>query len=253
MSEYAVKRSQKNYLAVAATVCMLYGCAGSAPDYSPRTALVAQEARLSRFFDQEEAPERTQTILVPVCSSTVGTSPTGWTIDGGNWCVVACDKGGVGENRWVTDANEGRCLASTTRQPTALVSVQFNWADLTLNQPTVFSGFSRSFLNDTEWRCEEYRYRIDPENNTAFWDKVPDADLVYRFHRSGKLAIGPTAATAKPSGNWSVRTDDHVYFNQRRVFANAIDYGGGRFDDFITARQKKVCRYVREADLPGSA
>jgi hypothetical protein len=253
----AVTVSVKNYQASATALVLsgilLQGCAGSAPDYSPRTAAVAQEATLSKFFDQEEAPERTQTIVAPVCSSTVGASRTGWTIDGGNWCIVACDKDAVGEDRWLNDSAGNRCLATADRQPTSLVSVQYSRSDLSLNQPALFTGFSRSFLSDTEWSCVEYRYRVDPETNKAFWDRLAEADFVYRFHRSGKLAIGPTAATARPSGNWSVGADDHVYFNTRRVFTNAIDYGGGRFDDFITSDRKQVCRYVREADLPGQS
>ena len=232
---------------------LLQGCAGSAPDYSPRSAVVAQEARLEKFFDQQEAPERTQAIVVPVCSSTVGTTATGWAIDGGNWCVVACDKDAVGEDRWIKDNTGNRCLATANRQPTSLVSVQYGQTDLSLNQPALFTGFARSFLSDTEWRCVEYRYRVDPETNKAFWDKLAEADFVYRFHRSGKLAIGPSAETTRPSGNWSVGADDHVYFNTRRVFTNAIDYGGGRFDDFIAANRKQTCRYVREADPPGQS
>ena len=235
------------------TLALLQGCAGSAPDYTPRTAVVAQEAKLSRFFDVEESPERTQTIIAPVCSSTVGAPASGWSIDGGNWCVVACDQAGVGEDRWINDAQGNRCLATANPQPTTLVSVEFTWSDLSMKQPTLFSGFSRSFLSDTQWSCSEFRYRVDPENNKAFWDKVADGDFVYRFHRSGKLVIGATESNAKPSGNWTVREGDQVYFNQRRVFATAIDYGGGRFDDFISPNTKQVCKYVSEADVPASS
>ncbi len=235
------------------TLTLLQACAGSAPDYSPRTAIVAQEARLSRFFDVAEAPERTQTIIVPVCSSTAGTPLTGWSIDGGNWCVVACDQAGIGESRWINDSQGNRCLATTNPQPTTLVKVQYTRSDLSLKQSGLFSGFSRSFLSDTQWSCSEYRFRIDAENNTAFWDKVADGDFMYRFHRDGKLVIGATERSAKPSGNWSVRDDDQVYFNQRRVFETAIDYGGGRFDDFISSDTKQVCKFVREADLPSGS
>lgn len=236
---------------IAITVGALQACAGSAPDYTPRNPLIAQEAKLAQFFDTEEAPERTQIIVAPLCGSAAGNPKSGWGIDVGNWCIVPCDNAGIGGSRWMTDATGNRCLVASERSPTTPVAAEFSWSDLSLNQPALFAGFSRSFLSDTEWNCKEYRYRRDPESSVAFWDELEDSAVLYRFHRDGKLVIGTTQKDAKPSGRWSVREDDRVYFNQREVFKHAIDYGGGRFDDFISSKEKQVCRFVREADEVG--
>lgn len=237
-----------NAAAVAAAL-LLQACAGSPPDYSPRTAATAQEASLTQYFDQEQPPDRSQLIKAPICSTTVGTPASGWAIDGGEWCVIACDSESVGESRWV-DVGGSRCLATPQRQPATLVTVPYTPADLSLDQPAVFSGFSRSFLTDTEWSCKEFKYRVDPESRLGFWEELNGVSLQYRFHRDGRLVIGKDRGGAKPSGSWEVQRGDQVFFNGRPVFTHAIDYGGGRFDDFITSRTKQVCRFVQEADPP---
>lgn len=234
------------YSAIA--IVVLQACAGSAPDYTPRNPLRAQEAKLAQFFDKEEAPERTQTVIAPLCGSDAGGPKSGWGIDGGNWCIVACGIAGVGDAGWMTDASGNRCLVAAGRAPPSAVTAQFSWADLSLNQPALFKGFSRSFLSDTEWNCKEFRYRIDPQSKVAFWDELDDSSVLYRFHRDSKLVIGKDLKSAKPSGSWSVRENNRIFFNQREVFKHAIDYGGGRFDDFISTKEKQVCRFVREAD-----
>jgi hypothetical protein len=228
------------------SISVLQSCAGSAPDYTPRNPLRAQEAKLAQFFDKEELPERSSSIVVPLCGGAVGTPRTGWSIDQGNWCVVPCDSAGVGEARWLSDSDGNRCMAAADRSPESLVTSEFGWSDLSLVQPAVFTGLSRSFLSGTEWACKEFRYQVDSQSRVGFWDEVPEGALVYRFYHGGKLVIGAHTSSARPSGNWSVREGDRVFFNQREVFRHAIDYGGGRFDDFITTRQKQVCRFVED-------
>lgn len=231
---------------------LAYGCAGSAPDYQARTVGgPGQELKLVGLLDHSEGPlpgENSQKIVVPVCSSTVGQSDTGWAIDGGNWCVVPCSDP-VSEARWSVSKEGSKCFSTPESGATNQVEVDLTWTDLALGQSGVFNGLSRSFLSDTEWHCKEYSFLIDRDNRQGFWNELPRNTIIYRFHRDGKLLTGRSLSLMKLSGSWQVNSQKQVYFNSTEVFKNAIDYGGGRFDNFKTATNKQVCRFVREADL----
>lgn len=234
---------------------LLQGCAGSAPDFERRTLGGSnQEARLAAFIN--EAPvtaagsARNLKIDVPLCSSTVGHPTDGWAIDAGNWCVVSCKQAGIKDSRWVSGTDGKQCLATPVTGATSRVKIAFAWSDLALEQQDAFDGLSRSFLNDTEWLCKEFDYLIDPDTNKGFWSELASAAIIYRFHQNGKLSTGKVSGPMKLGGTWSVNQQEQVFFNSTQVFKHAIDYGGGRFDNFKSATKKQVCRYVRDADIP---
>ncbi len=236
------------------TCILLTGCAGSLADYSARTSGgPSLESRLEPIIgtgsDKPELLREARQINAPVCSSTVPGSATGWSIDGGNWCVVACDKGipRDAESRWLVGADRNRCL-TTASGATELTQVELDWSDLNLEGLAVFGGFGRSFLADTQWRCEVFSYQVDPATMNGFWAQRTEDNIVYRFHADGRLVIGRTLASMKLAGSWRVDAGNQVYFNSKKVFNSAVDYGGGRFDDFQNARLKQVCRFVSEAD-----
>lgn len=228
------------------------GCAGSAPDYGARTAGGPdQELKLAGLLDQSEGTEpmqSSQKIVVPVCSSTVGQSETGWAIDGGNWCVVPCNDV-VTEARWSVSKEGSKCFSTPGSGATKQVEVDLMWTDLALDQSSVFNGLSKAFLSDTEWHCKEYSFLIDRNTRQGFWNELPRNTIIYRFHRDGKLLTGHSLGLMKLSGSWHVNSKKQVYFNSTEVFKYAIDYGGGRFDNFKSATNKQVCRFVREAEL----
>lgn len=231
---------------------LISGCAGSAPDYQARTVGgPGQEAKLVGLFDRLEPVsqnEKSRNIIVPLCSSTVAKPETGWAIDGGDWCVVPCNRPAV-QARWVIGSDGSRCLSASATTTTTQVEVDFNAADLSLQQSGLFKGLSNSFLSDTEWHCKEYDYLIDPDTRLGFWNELESGRVVYRFHRDGKLLTGRAPGLMNLSGSWRVSADGQVLFNSSEVFKYAIDYGGGRFDNFSSATNKQVCRYVREAGL----
>ena len=236
-------------------LALLCGCAGSAPDFAQRTTDGAsQEAKLANLFAQPLASgapvKRLLKIDVPVCSSTAGEPAGGWSIDAGEWCVVPCDQGATTQSRWVTGQSGNRCLATPVSTPATRVTVDFDWSDLSLSEQTLFDGLSRSFLSDTEWKCEAFTYLIDPDTGKGFWSASEDGNRIYRFFRNGRLLTGQSLEKMRVSGSWSVNAEEQVFFNSREVFSHAIDYGGGRFDSFESATAKQVCRYVREAEPP---
>lgn len=236
-------------------VAVLQACAGSAPDFQRRTPGGAnQEAKLAAFIRQSPAAEtgnsKNRQIDVPLCSSTAGHPVGGWAIDAGDWCVVSCRQAGITESRWVAGTDGKQCLAAPVTAATSRVTIGFSWSDLSLQQQDTFDGLSRSFLSDTEWHCKEFDYLIDPDTNKGFWSELESAAVIYRFHRSGKLLTGRASGAMKLGGSWSVNSQEQVFFNSAQVFKYAIDYGGGRFDNFKTTTKKQVCRYVSEADLP---
>lgn len=237
-------------------ITLIQGCAGSAPDFERRTlGGASQEAKLASLLDPLSTATEVQSggamrINVPLCSSTAGHPSGGWAIDAGDWCVVSCKQAGNTGARWVDGVDGNRCLAASVTGATSRVEIDFNWSDLTLDKQSTFDGMSRSFLSDTEWHCNEFNYLIDPATNNGFWSEIAGGAAIYRFHRNGKLSTGRSLGLMKLGGTWSVNAQDQVFFNSTQVFKNAIDYGGGRFDNFVTTTRKQVCRYVREADVP---
>ena len=234
---------------------LIYGCAGSAPDFAQRTrGGASQEAKLATFLDQPPVSglivQRSLQIDAPLCSSTAGKPVGGWSIDAGDWCVVSCDQGATAQSRWVTGESGSRCLAAPVSDPATRVTVDFDWSDLSLSELTLFDGLSRSFLSDTEWHCEAFTYLIDPDTGKGFWTASEQDNRIYRFYRGGRLLTGRTLGQMRLSGSWSVNSEEQVFFNSREVFKHAIDYGGGRFDSFESATTKQVCRYVSEAEPP---
>ena len=244
----------KSTIGVTALV-LVYGCAGSPPDFAQRTSGgVSQEAKLASFLDQPPAStsaiQRSIQIDVPVCSSAAAKPVGGWSIDAGDWCVVPCEQSATTESLWVTGESGSRCLATPVRDTTNLARVDFAWSDLSLAELTLFDGLSQAFLSDTEWHCEVFTYLIDPDTDKGFWTASDQGNRIYRFFRSGRLLTGQSLAEMRLSGSWSVNSEEQVFFNSREVFKYAIDYGGGRFDSFESATSKQVCRYFSEAEPP---
>ena len=233
-------------------VCLMtfiVGCAGSPPDFSQRTAAaVDKQYQLAEWLSADETESSVGLINAPVCSSTVGHPQTGWAIDGGGWCVVACPvKSAQGTlNQWVNTDNGLRCFA-TDVAATQLVKVEFKQQSWQLEQQKLFTGFDRSFVSDTEWTCTEQEYQIDPETRQGFWVDIGVGDT-YRFYSDGVLMVARAGAPLKLAGNWRGKQGSGVIANDREVFRFAVNYGGGRFDEFRTATRKQLCRFK---DNPG--
>jgi len=229
------------------------GCAGSAPDFSDRTQqATARQNQLAAWLSEDVKDTSVSSILAPVCSSTVGHPEQGWAIDGGNWCVIACptlpDDNVL--NRWMKTHDGLRCFA-TDKSATTLVTTEFEQAQLSLDQQKLFKGFDRSFVSDTEWNCTEQEYQIDPGSQRGFWVDLGVGNT-YRFYDDGALMIARAGAPMKFAGDWRGRSSgdqgNNVLVNDRDVFRYAVNYGGGRFDEFRSATRKQVCRFK---DHPG--
>jgi len=236
---------------LAVLLFVVCGCAGTPPDYSQRTpGGPAQERKLASLISDSLSEQQsvTQNIVVPVCSDSAGKSSTGWSVDTGEWCVLRCDQP-IPESsgdRWIQTI-DSRCFV-TGNTPGTQTEVAFNWLDLDLDKVPVFDGLSQAFLSNTEWRCVIYNYQVDPGNRRGFWSANDSNGILYRLHRDGRLLTGVDRRSLKLGGSWSVAAGGQVYFNSTAVFSYAIDYGGGRFDDFQNSRLKQICRFVDEVD-----
>ncbi len=237
-------------------VMLLSGCAGSAPDFSDRTTGgAAQEAKLADLISQSRATPARSTqlkrIVAPVCATTVPGTPTGWALNRGDWCVIACPQtlAGTEDSRWVSGANE-RCLARA-HSDASVVQVDYQQSDLDLDKQAVFSGLDHAFLANTEWRCQTVRYEIDPDTNLGFWapgsDSKSGGEIVYRFHSDGRLLSGPDESALALAGGWRIEDGGRVFFNSTQVFAHAVKYSGSQFDDFQQPLLKRECRFIAEA------
>lgn len=226
------------------------GCGGSARKIPPGELTSAQAVNQPGFYLQQEVPEATQTMLAPVCPTTVPSNKTGWSLHAGDWCVITCDTPGTAAPQWRGRPGEARCLAHRDEATGHRVEAPFTWSDLTLKTTIDFHRFSRSFLKDTEWHCKEYRYDMDPETRRGVWKAVIHTERLYQFHRNAQLMIGFDARNLWPSGSWAVRNYGRLYFDQRHVFRYVVRDSGNRFDVFTNARQKQICRFYGE--VPGA-
>ncbi len=227
----------------------LVGCAGTPPDFSQRTAgASAKQDQLAGWLAEDVKATSSSRILAPVCSSSVGHPQQGWAIDGGDWCVVACPvkPGNSNLNQWLQADDGLRCFA-TDQDATTLVDTVFEPQHLRLDQQQLFKGFDRSFVNDTEWTCVEQEYQIDPNNREGFWVDLGVGN-VYRFYNDGVLMVARPGSPMKIAGDWRGTQDRGVALNDREVFSYAVNYGGGRFDEFKSATRKQLCRFK---DNPG--
>ena len=226
----------------------LSGCAGTPADFSQRTpAATARQDQLAGWLSQDVAAGSVNRILAPVCSSTVGHPPQGWAIDGGNWCVVSCPVKPADNrlNRWLKTHDGLRCFA-TDGKSTTLVETEFESVQWRLDQQQLFKGFDRSFVSDTEWTCLQQEYQIDPDSQEGFWVDLGAGDR-YIFYDDGTLMIAAPGSPLQFAGDWR-GSRGGVAINDRDVFSHAVNYGGGRFDEFKSPTLKQVCRFK---DNPG--
>ncbi len=242
------KRIEK-WIAIAALIA-LAGCAGTSPDFSARTLhAYDKQSQLVSWLDAEKSNTVVSLIEAPVCSSTVGHPPQGWAIDAGNWCVVACPVKPANNvfNRWMLTHDGLRCFA-TDKGPTASVVTEYEQSQWKLEEQVLFNGFDRSFVSDTEWNCAEKEYQIDPDSRRGFWADTGISGNIYRFYEDGSLMIGQTGSPMRFAGDWRGQGGRGVLINDHEVFKFAVNYGGGRFDEFRSATRKQVCRFK---DNPG--
>lgn len=243
-------RSINHTLKCSFLIMLLTGCAGSPPDFSDRTsgASIKQNA-LAQWLEADSSDDRISSIVAPVCSSGVGHPPRGWAIDGGNWCVVSCPVKPVNNvlNRWMLTHDGLHCYA-TDQGATAMVETKYETAHWRLDQQLLFKGFDRSFVSDTEWKCIQQEYQVDPDSRRGFWVDLPEAGNAYRFYDDGALMIARSGGPMKFAGDWRGKQGSGVLMNDREMFRYAVNYGGGRFDEFKSATRKQVCRFK---DHPG--
>ena len=233
----------------------LTGCAGSAPDYSQRTAgAPVKQNQLTSWLEADSVANRdSMQIAAPVCSTDAGHPPEGWAIDKGSWCVVACPVSppdGV-YDRWLRTHDGLRCYA-TKNSGAQLVTTQLDRNLWNLDSQVLFEGFDRSFVSDTQWDCEEQEYRVDPDSKQGFWVPVDKPGNTYSFYNDGALMVGRRGFPMKFAGDWRGGQrngfSSGVVVNDEEVFRFAVNYGGGRFDEFRSATEKQVCRFK---DHPG--
>lgn len=221
----------------------LNACAGSAPDYSQRTnAAAIKQSHLAEWLSEDINQSASRKIAAPVCSSTAGSPVTGWAIDDGHWCVVACPAPSAETNQW-TNTDDGRRCFATNQSANERVSTEFLPQHWQLEQLPLFSGFDRSFVSDTEWNCIEQEYQIDPETHRGFWKDI-GAGNSYRFYNDGALMLARAGAPMKLAGDWRGRHGSGVIVNDREMFRFAVNYSGSRFDEFRSATRKQLCRFV---------
>jgi len=230
----------------------LAGCAGSSPDYRARTANVsANQDQLASWLKADSASNDVTDISAPVCESTVGHPPSGWAISESAWCVVACPVSPPDNvyNRWMLTHDGLRCFA-TRQAPTQFVNTQLDKDSWNLDSQLLFAGFDWSFVRDTMWVCEELEYQIDPESKQGFWAALEQAGNTYSFYNDGALMVGSAGSAMKFAGDWraSQLAGSGVVVNDQEMFRFAVNYGGGRFDEFSSATRKQVCRFK---DSPG--
>jgi len=207
-----------------------------------------RQDQLAGWLAEDVKASSTSRILAPVCSSSVGHPEQGWAIDGGDWCVVSCPVKPADNslNQWFQTHDGLRCFA-TDEKATALVETEFKPQHLRLDQQQLFNGFDRSFVSDTEWACVGQEYQIDPDSQKGFWADLGTADTLV-FYDDGALMTASTGQPLIVAGDWRGKQGTGVVVNDRDVFKFAVNYGGGRFDEFKSATRKRVCRFV---DNPG--
>jgi len=195
----------------------LFGCAGTPADFSQRTTAASdRQDQLAGWLAEDVKASSTSRILAPVCSSSVGHPEQGWAIDGGDWCVVSCPVKPADNilNRWLQTHDGLRCFATDEK---------------------------------TEWACVGQEYQIDPDSQKGFWADLGTADTLV-FYDDGALMTASTGQPLIVAGDWRGKQGTGVVVNDRDVFKFAVNYGGGRFDEFKSATRKRVCRFV---DNPG--
>jgi len=227
----------------------LFGCAGTPADFSQRTTEATnRQNQLVGWLSEDVKASSSNRILAPVCSGSVGHPEQGWAIDGGNWCVVSCPVKPANNvlDRWLQTHDGLRCFA-TDEKATALIETEFEPQHWRLDQQQLFNGFDRSFVSDTEWACKEQEYQIDPDSQEGFWADLGTGDT-YIFYDDGALMTARSGRPLKFAGDWRGKQGKGVVVNDREVFTFAVNYGGGRFDEFESATRKQVCRFV---DNPG--
>jgi len=236
-------------------IVTLTGCAGSPPDYSLRTtgATIKQNQLASWLEADNVATEDSMQIVAPICSSEAGHPPEGWAIDKASWCVVSCPispPDGV-YDRWLRTHDGLRCYATKKPAP-QLVTTQLDMSLWNLDSQPLFEGFDRSFVNDTQWNCEDLEYQVDPDTRQGFWASSNKPGNTYSFYNDGALMVGRNGYPMKFAGNWRGGEingfSSGVVINDREVFRHAVNYGGGRFEEFRSATNKQVCIFK---DNPG--
>jgi len=242
-----IKRSHFN-LVLIVWVSLLVGCAGAAPDYSDRTSqAVASQTQLNQWLGVDKARVATGNVRAPICSDGVGHPQQGWAIDQGNWCVVACPDNEQ-SNTWHSTADGLRCFA-TNKNATAFVDTEFKLDHWRLDQQKLFKGFDRAFVTDTEWRCRDQDYQIDPDSKKGFWVDLDGTGETYRFYNDGTLVVARLDEPLRAAGNWRGSDSERVMVNDKDIFRFAVNYGGGRFDQFRSATRKQICTFFNN---PGS-
>ena len=223
----------------------LGACAGSAPDFSNRTQnAVSRQSSLTQWLEADSTSDALTRVVAPVCSTTVGHPAQGWAIDAGSWCVVPCPVNPAIKDTgsWHLTHDGLRCLA-TSESPTTLVNTEFTMSQWQLDQQRLFKGFDPSFVANTEWICVEQRYQIDPDKRQGFWVNAPAGESVYRFYQDGTLAVGRKGGPMRLAGDWGGRQGS-VAVNGSDIFRHAVNYGAGRIDDFKSATEKQVRRFI---------
>ncbi len=243
MMKLSTKGSIKVVLLFAA-VGLLGACAGSPPDYSQRTKFaVAKQNSLTEWLVQDVNRSTSKRIVAPLCSSAAGHPPTGWGIEDSNWCAVACpSRSSAVSNQWTQTSDGLRCFA-TDQAANSYISTEFQNQHWNLEQLVLFNGFDRSFVSDTEWSCKEQEYQIDPNTHRGFWVDISDGNS-YRFYNDGALMVASAGAPMKLAGDWRGKQGSGVIVNDQLMFNYAVNYGGGRFDEFRSATRKQLCRFV---------
>jgi len=233
---------------------VLTSCAGSSPDFSARTANVtANQNQLASWLKADSASEDITQIAAPICESTVGHPANGWAISENAWCVVACPVSPPDNvyDRWMLTHDELRCYA-TKQAPGQLVNTQLDKGSWDLDSQLLFEGFDLGFVRDTMWECEEQEYQIDPQSRQGFWTTLKQAGNTYSFYNDGALMVGRAGSAMKFAGDWRPSKvagfASGVVVNDQEMFRYAVNYGGGRFDEFRSATRKQVCRFK---DSPG--
>jgi len=243
-----IKRSHFK-LALIVWVSVLVGCAGAAPDYSDRTSgAVDSQTQLNQWLGVDKARVATGSIRASICGDDVGHPKQGWAIDKGDWCVVACPEELLEKfdsdqlNTWQTTADDLRCF-TTGKNAGAFIDTEFTFDHWRLDQQQLFRGFDRAFVTDTEWRCRDQDYQIDPDSKKGFWVDLNGTTETYRFYDDGTLVVGRGNAPLRAAGNWRGSDSERVMVNDKDIFRFAVNYGGGRFDQFRSATRKQVCTF----------
>lgn len=237
--------SSTTFLTVAlALATLLSACAGSPPDYSQRTKAAAlKQNDLAEWLAQDVNQSASKRIAAPVCQDAAEGSSTGWSIDSNShWCVVACPVGSSFTGEWLTTGAGLRCLA-TDKPAGSIVKTEFQLPQWRLDQLSLFNGFDRSFVSDTEWNCKEQEYQIDPDTFRGFWADISTGNS-YRFYTDGALMVARAGAPMILAGDWRGKEGSGVIVNDQVMFRYGVNYGGGRFDEYSSATRKQLCRFV---------